>query len=250
MPRSTTKARRSPRRVPGKQALADASGADGRDDAAFATSSMPPPWESCRIGDPGPGLRECSEFLAGRGEVRRTMERFTRRLEEAGIPYAVIGAMALNAHGFERVTTDLDVVVTAEDRKRVHELLDGRGFVPPFAGSRNLRDTANGVKVDLLRAGDYAGNDDPKPIVFPDPRTDAVFVREGVRYVVLERLLELKLASGMSNAARPRDLGDSIAVIGALRLPRDFGERLHPWVRAKWYELWDAWDQDPRKDMT
>ena len=29
----------------------------------------------------------------------------------------------------------------------------------------------------------------------------------------------------------------------------DLGERLHPWVQAKWYELWDAWDQDPRKDL-
>lgn len=207
------------------------------------------PFETCRIGDTGACVRESSEFLAGRGEVRRTLVRFAQRLEEEGIPYAVMGAMALNAHGFERVTTDLDVVLTSGDRARVHELLSGRGFLPPFEASRNLRDTTNGVKIDLVRAGDFAGNDDPKPIRFPDPRTDPVFVRDGVRYVTLVKLMELKLASGMSNPARLKDLGDVLSTIGALRLPRAFGDTLDPWVQAKWFELWDAWDQDPRKDM-
>lgn len=208
------------------------------------------PFEEWRLGEYEGRVAEMDEFFAGRGEVRNTLERFARRLDEAGIPYRVIGAMALNAHGFIRVTTDLDVVVTAEDRKRVHELLDGLGFVPPFSGSRNLRDTINGVKIDLLRAGDPAGNDDPKPIVFPDPKTAPVFLKDGLSYVALETLIELKLASGMSNPVRYKDLGDVVSFIGALRTPRDFGERLHPWVRAKWYEIWDLWDADPRKDQT
>lgn len=208
------------------------------------------PFEEWRLGDYEGRVSEMDEFFAGRGEVRNTLERFARRLDEAGIAYRVIGAMALNAHGFVRVTTDLDVVVTAEDRKKVHELLEGRGFLPPFRGSRNLRDTVNGVRIDLLRAGDPAGTDDPKPIVFPDPTTAPAFVKDGFQYVTLETLIELKIASGMSNAGRLKDLGDVQSFIGALRTPRDFGERLHPWVRAKWYELWDAWDDDPRKDQT
>ncbi len=58
-----------------------------------------------------------------------------------------------------------------------------------------------------------------------------------------------KLASGMSNPGRLRDLADVQSAIGALRVPREFGDKLHPWVRAKWFELWDAWDVDPRKDQ-
>jgi hypothetical protein len=195
------------------------------------------PYEEWRLGDYEGRVSEMDEFFAGRGEVRRTMNEFARRLDEAGIPYLVIGGMALNAHDFIRVTTDLDVVLTGEDRKRVHELLDGLGFVPPFTGSRSLRDTSNGVKIDLLLAGDPAGTNDPKPIVFPDPHVAPAFVRDGVRFVTAETLVELKLASGMANAARLKDLGDVVSFIGAVRLPRDFGERLHPWVRAKWYEI-------------
>ena len=194
-------------------------------------------------------LRDASLFHDGRGPVWETFRRITQRLNEENIPYAVIGAMALFAHGYRRETTDIDMVMDADARRRAHEVLDGRGFLPPFQGSRNLRDTMTGVKVDLLLAGQFAGTDDAKPITFPDPSAEPVFLQDGVRYVTIEKLFELKLASGMSNPGRLKDLGDVQSAIGAIRLPREFGEHLHPWVQAKWYELWDAWDQDPRKDM-
>ena len=194
-------------------------------------------------------LRESSIFHEGRGPIWETLRRITTRLEEEQIPYVVMGGMALIAHGHKRETTDIDMVMTAEARRRAHELLDGRGFRPPFEGSRNLRDTTTGVKIDLVLAGDYPGDGKPKPIIFPDPSSFEPTVRNGVRYVTIEQLVELKLASGISHQIRYRDLGDVVSLIDSVRLPRAFGERLHPWVQAKWYELWDAWDQDPRKDM-
>ncbi len=212
-----------------------------------ATPAAVVPYETPRVGEATWNVQESSRFLDDKGPVWDTLFRLAARLEAAGIPYAVMGAMALNAHGYKRVTTDIDVDVTADARRRIHELLDGQGFLPPFTGSRNLRDTTNGVKIDLVLAGDRAGTDDPKPIVFPDPSVEPVFVKDDVRYVTFEKLIELKLASGMSNPGRLKDLGDVQSVIGAMHLPREFGDRLHPWVRAKWCELWDAWDADPRK---
>ena len=216
--------------------------------AARSTVELPEPFESCQMGEAGWWLRESDEFFAGRGEVHRTLARFVHGIDEAGIPYAVIGAMALNIHGHHRVTTDLDFVVTAEARRRIHELLDGRGFLPPFDGSRNLRDTTNGVKIDLVLAGEFPGDGKEKPVAFPDPSVEPVFVKDGVRYVTMEKLVELKLASGISHTLRYKDLGDVVSLIGSVRLPRAFGERLHPWVQPKWFEIWDAWDADPRKD--
>ena len=206
------------------------------------------PYETTRPGEAESNLRESSLFLDDRGPVWETLHRLARRLEDAGIPYAVIGAMALNAHGYKRVTTDIDLVASADARRRIHELLDGRGFLPPFEGSRNLRDTTNGVRVDLVLAGEFPGDGNEKPVVFPDPSVEPLFVQDDVRYLTLEKLIELKLASGMTNPGRLRDLADVQSATAALRLPRDFGERLHPWVRPKWYEIWDAWDADPRKD--
>ena len=49
--------------------------------------------------------------------------------------------MALDAHGFRRLTVDVDILVTREGLKAIHERLEGLGYVPPFTGSKNLRDT-------------------------------------------------------------------------------------------------------------
>lgn len=62
----------------------------------------------------------------------------------------------------------------------------------------------------------------------------------GVRYVGLPTLIELKLASGMTNPGRLRDLADVQELIRTLALPREFRNSLHEFVRPKFDELWDA----------
>jgi len=53
-------------------------------------------------------------------------------------------------------------------------------------------------------------------------------------------LLELKLASGMTAAHRPRDLDDVIQLIRVNGLPAGYGEQLNPYVQGKFAELWKA----------
>ncbi len=210
--------------------------------------ALPEPFETCHLGKSDSGFREMDEFFAGRGEVHRTLDRFAARLDDAGISYVVIGALALNVHGHRRVTTDVDVIVAADARRRIHELLVGSGFLPPFEKSRNLRDTLNGVRIDLVLAGEFPGDGKPKPVAFPDPSQEPVFVENGIRYVTAEKLVELKLASGISHQLRYRDLGDVVSLIDSVRLPREFGDRLNPYVQPKWFEIWDAWSVDPMRD--
>lgn len=62
-----------------------------------------------------------------------------------------------------------------------------------------------------------------------------------MKFIGLARLVELKLASGVSGGAdRAKDLVDVQQLVKAARLSRDFDERLNPDVRAKYLELWDA----------
>jgi hypothetical protein len=160
-------------------------------------------------------------------EVFKTLRKITRRLDELGVPYAVVGGMALDAHGFRRLTVDVDILVTRDGLKTIHDQLEGLGYVPPFAGSKHPRDTENGVRVEFLVAGEYPGDGKPKPVAFPDP-AEAGIEMEGVRYLSLPRLVELKLASGMTNPGRVRDLGDVQDLIRALDLPADFAAQLGP----------------------
>jgi len=181
--------------------------------------------------------------------VHRTLRRITKRLEELGIPYAVAGGMALFLHGFRRFTEDVDILVTRDGLKLAHERLEGLGYVPPFAGSKNLRDAETGVKIEFLVTGDYPGDGKPKPVSFPDPSTVAI-EKDGLSLLNLESLVELKLASGMTNPDRMKDLADVLELIKTRGLPRDFVDRLNPFVHGKYAELWDAAQGRKRKFIT
>ena len=169
------------------------------------------------------------------------MERVTRRLREEAIPHAVIGGMSLVLHGFVRVTGDVDLLTTRDGLDAVHRLLVGRGFVPAYSGARKvLKDTTTGVKVEFITEGEYPGDGKPKPVRFPDPRSASV-ERDGFSVISLEKLVELKLASGLTaEHRRLNDLGDVQRLITALKLTRDFGDQLDASVRNEYYRLWDV----------
>jgi hypothetical protein len=195
--------------------------------------------------DPRWALSEASEFLAGKGEVWDAFRKITSLLKELGIPYTVVGGMALVRHGYNRVTTDVDLLVTRDGLRQIHEKLDGLGYLPPFEGSKNLRDTEYGVKIEFLVSGGYPGDGKPKPVSFPDPLACSSEI-DGIRFLNLESLIELKLASGISSPGRLRDLADVMELVKALNLPQDFSQRLNPYVREKYQELWlNSRVQDP-----
>lgn len=184
------------------------------------------------------GVEEASRFFMGKADVQRALERLAGILEREAIPYAVIGAMALNEWGYRRVTVDVDVLLTAEGLRRLKAVALGRGYVEKFPGSRGIRDVVAGVDIDVVLAGDYPGDGKPKPVVFPDP---AKLERgRGIAFLPLPVLLELKLASGMSAPHRLRDLADVLELVRVLALPRELGASLDASVRAKYEELWQA----------
>jgi hypothetical protein len=184
-------------------------------------------------------IREGSMHFEKGSAVHKTLERITRKLEELSVPYAVVGGMAMFFHGYRRFTEDVDILVSKNGLKTLHEALEGRGYVPPFSGSKNLRDADTGVRIEFLIAGDFPGDGKPKPVAFPEPGTDEVTI-EGIRFLSILKLIELKLASGMTNAGRLKDLADVEEMIVTLDLSRDLSDQLNSFVRDKYVELWDA----------
>jgi Nucleotidyl transferase AbiEii toxin, Type IV TA system len=189
-------------------------------------------------------LREGSMHFEEKSAVHRALRKIARRLDELGIPYALAGGMAMFFHGYRRFTEDVDILVTPEGLKEIHERLEGLGYVPPFQGSKQLRDTESGVRIEFLVSGAYPGDGKPKPVAFPDP-AEAGTIIEGVRCLQLPRLVELKLASGMTNPGRLKDLGDVQQLILALNLPEEFANQLNPFVQEKYRELWAAVRDNP-----
>lgn len=193
-------------------------------------------------------MTESTRFFEGRSGLQRTLSDLAKALDELGISYVVVGGMALTAHGYARMTEDIDLLVTRPALTTIHDSLVGRGYVRLFSGSKNIRDTRTGVKIEFVLTGDFPGNGEEQPVSFPAPADAEPFDLDGVKYVGLTRLIELKLASGMSGGPdRAKDLVDVQQLITILRLERDLPGGLQAEVREMYRELWDGLRAAPKR---
>lgn len=192
---------------------------------------------STSVGNVAEIYAEGLRYFMGEGTLNKTLARLSNDLEEHGINYAVIGAVALLAHGYPRFTEDIDLVMTAEGLEKFHEELVGLGYVPAFPGARKrLKSTVDGVSIEVMTTGEYPGDGKPKPVSMPEPTAASTEI-DGIRFVTLEKLIELKLASGMSAPDRLKDLADVQELIKIRKLDADFASKLDPYVREKYREL-------------
>ena len=190
------------------------------------------------LSSPTEAYEEGLRFFMGKGLLNNALRRIASDLEAHGIDYSVIGAIALNQHGYHRFTEDIDLLLTKEGLERFRGELIGLGYVPAFEGStKKFRMTAENVPIDIITSGEYPGDGLPKPVKFPDPAESFVVI-DGVKTLRLEKLIELKLASGMTAPDRLKDLADVQEMIKAKSLGSSFAERLDPSVRDKFLELY------------
>lgn len=189
---------------------------------------------------PTEAYQEGLRFFAGKGMINNALRRVARDLEEKDIDYTVIGAVALNQHGYRRFTEDIDLLLTKDGLQKFRGELVGRGYRPAFEGAtRMFRTAEEGVTVEVVTTGEYPGDGRPKSVQFPRPADVSVEI-DGVQIISLEKLIELKLASGLSSPDRLRDLADVQELIKIKDLPADFRDQLDPSVRDKFTELQHA----------
>jgi hypothetical protein len=188
------------------------------------------------------GVEAAERFFMGEAEVQKALQRLVELLDAEHIPYAIVGAMALNEFGYRRTTVDVDVLLTSDGLAAFKARHLGRGYIEKFPGSRGMRDTEHGVDIDVVLAGSYPGDGKPKPVVFPDPAT-AADRGAHVALLPLPMLLELKLASGLTAPDRLKDLADVQELIRIKQLPRTVADELNAFVREKYLELWQAVQQ-------
>jgi hypothetical protein len=193
--------------------------------------------------------RRTGEFFMGESPVEKAVVSICTRLNELKIPYALAGGMAVNRYDVKRNTEDVGIVIDRAGLQRFKDECLGRGWVENFSGSKVLRDATNKVKIDFLLTDETPGDGKSVPFKFPNPNDASETDEDGISVLTLPRLLDLKLASGMTVPKKPRDFDDAMRLIEANKLPRDYGSKLHPFVRAKYDELWlIAQTSDPKPE--
>ncbi len=178
-------------------------------------------------------LTEAGMFFEKQGPVWETLRDLERRLDEAGIPYVIIGGLALNAYDYPRQTIDVDVVLRKADHERFLNEYLGKAYKQGTGPVRRLVDAQHQVDVDVLIAGELAGRRSKNSTVrFPDP--DESVVHNDLRTVSLPRLIELKLVTW-----RLKDWGDVVELIRHHRLDEAFAEQMNALVRSAYLQCWD-----------
>lgn len=192
------------------------------------------------ISSPRAAYAEALRFFNGKGMLNDALGRLAADLDGKNIKYAVIGAVALNQHGYQRLTVDIDILLSVDGLERFQNELVGLGYRPAFEGARKkFRISRENIPLEVITAGEYPGDGKPKPVVFPEPDEEYVII-DGIRTLPLEKLIELKLASGISAPHRLKDLADVQELIKIKKLDESVAEKLDESVRAKYVELAEA----------
>jgi len=118
---------------------------EGFTNRVLPTPSVPI-YEELLNRDPRWALSEGSRHFEEDSSVFKALRNITSRLKGLGIPYTVVGGMALFRHGLRRFTEDVDLLVTKHDLKVIHEKLEGLGYLPPFKNSKRNRSWVGGDK--------------------------------------------------------------------------------------------------------
>jgi hypothetical protein len=134
-------------------------------------------------------------------KVRERLLRVTAVLNQAGIPYAVVGGHAVASwvatvdEGAVRNTRDIDLLVRREDLPAVTAALEQAGFVRAEVLDVTMfldgPDAKPSESVHLLFAGEKVRPDHP----LPSPDLAAIDDPAGFRVITLEALVHMKLLS-------------------------------------------------------
>lgn len=152
----------------------------------------------------------------------RSVETIVRALNEAKVQYLIVGGLAVNAHGFVRLTRDIDIVLALDPANATRGLnaLLGIGYslaIPArpeeFADAEKREEWRNSKGMIVLKLWSDLHRRTPIDIFVYEPFDFAAEDRvaaslevcPGVkaRVVSLETLLEMKRQAG-----RPQDLID------------------------------------------
>jgi hypothetical protein len=170
----------------------------------------------------------------GTSGVIETAKAAVGVLADHDIAHLIVGGLAVQEHGYPRVTVDVDIVVpdTGEAVEWLTASLTGPFYKVPEMDNR-VENRRTGVFVDLLPAGRVLKRGCKVP--FPQPTT----VAEKLEIVSLEDLISLKLDSWTGSPLhRHKDKTDVIELILRRKLPREL--TVSPAVKQAYIETWDG----------
>lgn len=166
---------------------------------------------------PGPDLKPVREVVSEK--VWRAMIDASESLRSLEVKHALVGGLAVGAHGWPRATRDVDYLV------------DDSAFVKSESGLVTLRAgipvEAHGIAIDTISV-----RDDERHLL---PAIEAAEISEGIPVISVDALVYLKLSS-----PRPQDRLDVMNLVRAgadLERVRKYLDANAPHLAEKFEEI-------------
>ena len=173
-------------------------------------------------------------------KVKERFRRVTKALNEAEVPYAVIGGNAVQHwvaqvdESVVRNTRDVDIILNESDLDRAIAALEQVGFIYRRAASVSMfldgPDAKARDAVHVVFAGKKVREEYPEPV----PEIDKYELIEGARTLPLEALVRMKLTS-----FRDKDRVHIRDMISVSLVDESWLARLSPELRKRLQELLD-----------
>lgn len=205
----------------------------------------PVPFEIAAVKDFDFGLREGDRHFCGKGVVWDTARRFIQSLRNHKHETVLVGDLAMFLHGYRRVSSIVEVIVTKETLDFIRSNWEALGVSFAFPTANFVRDSVTHVKIKLHLAGNSRTREAPH-VFLPTPDECRMEV-EQFPVIQLIPLIDMRLAIGLEEKSLEREAVDVIEMIRVLRLPRELMEKLNPIVQHKYLEYWSCLNVPPPK---
>jgi hypothetical protein len=179
-------------------------------------------------------LEEGGLFFERRGSVWATARRMAETLEQRGVCYAVLGGLAAFHHGYRCYGETIEILVSSTGFGQIDNELPGFYRLP--ATTRKFIDKETGVSVRFFVGESRAGSIGNTTILYPPPAGVREF-DDGVYFVDLATLLNVKLARGCEELPLSREIADVQEIIKSLCLTEGLAAQLHPAVRPAFISI-------------
>jgi hypothetical protein len=158
-------------------------------------------------------------------DINLTVRELAADLARFELDYAILGDVALSAHGVPREAKCVEVLVTQAGLTRFRFQFVGRGYVEATPGSQtSFRNTGTDVQIDFFTPGGVIGGNESS-FVLPEPGRVAQKIGNA-RYADVPTLVATRLAAGGDG------IGDSHELARTLGLNAGFAEQLPSPLRA------------------
>jgi hypothetical protein len=175
-------------------------------------------------------LREAT----GTSAVVEAARSLAATLAHFEIAHLIVGGLAVQEHGYPRVTIDVDIVVPDVLEAVEFGTADLASTLGRVQGTKDrIQDRRTGVIIDILPAGKVLKAGCKVPFPFPSIASDEL------QFATLEQLISLKLDSWANSPwHRLRDQTDVVELVLRRKLPRSFA--VDDSVRESYLKIWDG----------